>query len=255
LLIICNNPPTKQRLVRLFEHEGYRYELFEQQDADYDELNKKLKNGTGTYHALVILDDTRLNGIQLAKNLEHDQLTQNYLMIMISANHKSDNYILARSSGIDHYLLEPFESIDVIKCLLDYFPKVKRTAAKGSDLILHDPSILIGEDNDINIKVAETIFSNLGLSIDVAKNGSEVVKKIKEKPYDIVFMDLVMPDMDGIQATVEIRGSGYQMPIVAMTATASTKTKSKAIASGMNDYIVKPVKTDTVRNILLKWFA
>ena len=68
-------------------------------------------------------------------------------------------------------------------------------------------------------------------------------------------MDLVMPDMDGVQATVEIRGSGYLMPIIAMTATANSRTKAKAISSGMNDYIVKPVKVDTIRNILLKWFA
>jgi CheY-like chemotaxis protein len=68
-------------------------------------------------------------------------------------------------------------------------------------------------------------------------------------------MDLVMPEKDGIQATVDIRGAGYRMPIVAMTATASVKSKSKAISSGMNDYIVKPVKIDSIRSILIKWFA
>jgi len=82
-----------------------------------------------------------------------------------------------------------------------------------------------------------------------------VVEKIKNQAYDIVFMDLVMPDRDGIQATVEIRALGYQMPIVAMTATASSKSRAKALSSGMNDYIVKPVKTDSIRGILLKWFA
>jgi CheY-like chemotaxis protein len=83
----------------------------------------------------------------------------------------------------------------------------------------------------------------------------EAAEKVKTRAYDIVFMDLVMPEKDGIQATVEIRGMGYQMPIVAMTATASSKSKSKAISSGMNDYIVKPVKMESIRSVLIKWFA
>jgi len=114
---------------------------------------------------------------------------------------------------------------------------------------------LVAEDNEINIKVAQTIFSNLGLRIDVAKDGKEAIEKVKNKVYDIVFMDLVMPETDGMQATVEIRALGYTLPIVAMTATANSKTKSKAISTGMNDYIIKPVKLESIRNILLKWFA
>jgi CheY-like chemotaxis protein len=78
---------------------------------------------------------------------------------------------------------------------------------------------------------------------------------VKEKCYDIVFMDLMMPDRDGIQATVELRGLGYQMPIVAMTATASAKSKSKALVSGMNDYMIKPVRAEAIKNILYKWFV
>ena len=115
--------------------------------------------------------------------------------------------------------------------------------------------ILVAEDNEINIRVAQTIFSNLGYKIDIAKNGNEAAEKVKNRAYDIIFMDLMMPEKDGIQATVDIRGQGFQMPIVAMTATASSKSKSKAISSGMNDYIVKPVKMEAIRNILIKWFA
>ena len=64
-----------------------------------------------------------------------------------------------------------------------------------------------------------------------------------------------MPNKDGIQATVDIRGMGYQTPIIAMTATASKQSQSEAISSGMNDYIIKPVRIETVRNILSKWFS
>jgi CheY-like chemotaxis protein len=157
--------------------------------------------------------------------------------------------------GIDYYLVEPFERPDLINHFYESFPNVERIRGEIVRKIRPDLSILVVDDNEINIRVAQTIFSNLGYKIDVAGNGNEAVEKVKDHVYDIVFMDLVMPDRDGIQATVEIRGLGYQMPIVAMTATAHIKSKTKAISSGMNDYMVKPVKTDSIRGILIKWFA
>jgi CheY-like chemotaxis protein len=174
---------------------------------------------------------------------------------MISSNHKSENYIQSKRFGIDYYLVEPFERPDLLNHLYESFPNVERTSSEVIRKIRPDLSILVADDNEINIRVAQTIFSNLGYSIDVARNGNEAVEKVKNTHYDIVFLDLVMPERDGIQATVEIRGMGHQMPIVAMTATASLKTKTKAIASGMNDYMIKPVKTDSIRSILIKWFA
>ena len=116
-------------------------------------------------------------------------------------------------------------------------------------------SVLVAEDNLINQKVAETIFSNLGYTIEIANDGSEAVDMVKKKAYDVVFMDLQMPGKDGVDATVDIRGMGYQMPIVAMTATASKVGRESALNSGMNDYITKPVKVEDVRSVLQKWFT
>ena len=114
---------------------------------------------------------------------------------------------------------------------------------------------MIAEDNQINQKVAETIFRNLGYEIDIAMDGKEVVEMIKKKNYDIVFMDLQMPEKDGVDATVEIRGLGFQMPIIAMTATVSKSGRDSALTSGMNYYITKPVKIEAVKTVLQKWFT
>ena len=122
-------------------------------------------------------------------------------------------------------------------------------------VVRQDLSILVAEDNIINQKVAETVFKNLGFKIDISPDGADTVEKVKQKKYDIIFMDILMPEKDGIQATVDIRGMGYQMPIVAMTATTSKKGRHKAISSGMNDYIIKPFKIDTINKVLIKWFA
>ena len=254
-LIITTIPENKQRLTRFLEHERINAEFFVYDTGKLSDLRQKLTANPGFYQVLFILDETSLNGFQLAKKLKDDKLIDAYLIYMISSNHKAENFIQAKRYGIDYYFVEPFDHPDLINSLYESFPNAEKTTREIVRKLKPNLSILVAEDNEINIRVAQTIFTNLGYKIDIARNGNEAIEKIRNSTYDIVFMDLVMPDRDGIQATVEIRGMGHQMPIVAMTATASNKSKNKAIASGMNDYIVKPVKIDSIRSILIKWFA
>jgi CheY-like chemotaxis protein len=204
---------------------------------------------------LVILDEPGMSGLSIAKYLKESKLADQFIIILFSKNHKLDNFIQSRRFGVDYYFFEPVEQSDFLKSLTESFPYAKSLQRDTVRKVKSDLSILVAEDNEINIRVAQTIFNNLGYTIEVAKNGAEAAEKVKARNYDIIFMDLVMPEKDGIQATVEIRGLGYQMPIVAMTATANSKSKSKAISSGMNDYIVKPVRSEVIRNLLIKWFA
>lgn len=254
-LIISQNTTIKRRLNRFLEGEQMNYDVFALQKENVTELFTLLKSSSPSYHILFIVDDAGLNGMKLAKKLKDEKYIDSFIVFMISSNHKPENYVQSKRYGIDYYIIEPFEYNDLFHHIYESFGNIEWTATKLEKKIKSDISILVAEDNIINQKVAFTIFGSLGLSIDIAQNGDEVIRKVKEKCYDIVFMDLFMPDRDGIQATVELRGLGYQMPIVAMTATASSKSKSKALTSGMNDYITKPVRIETIRNILYKWFA
>jgi CheY-like chemotaxis protein len=201
------------------------------------------------------MDEPNFDGLWISRQLNQAGLTDKYRFIMISSNHKKENYIQTKLSKIDFYLTQPFEQ-DILKNYIHRcFPLINVDEQTKDIELQKDLSILVAEDNLINQKVAESIFNTLGYKIDIAINGKEVVDMIKKRPYDIVFMDLQMPEKDGVDATVEIRGLGYQMPIVAMTATASKIGKDSAITSGMNDYITKPVKTEAVRKVLEKWFA
>jgi signal transduction histidine kinase/CheY-like chemotaxis protein len=255
VLVISSGSSIKQHLFKLFEHEKMNYEVFDFDQQQMDDLLAKLNCPNPQYHAIFILDDPQTNGLQMAIKLYEAKLTDLYLFFMISSNHKSENFIQSKRYGIDYYHVEPFEKSQLFDNIYEAFPNVEKSTGEILHVIKSDLAVLVAEDNEINIKVAQTIFSNLGFRIDIAKDGKEAIEKVKNKVYDIVFMDLVMPETDGLQATVEIRARGYTMPIVAMTATANSKTKSKAISTGMNDYIIKPVKLDSIRNILLKWFA
>ncbi len=254
VLLLTINFNNKVRLDNFFRQFNFNTEVYNFQLDKINELKKKLKKTRDTCTLIFILDELNYKGFQVAHKLKESSISGSHIVFLISSNHKPDNYIQAKLEGVDYYLLQPFEHDHLLGFLQDTFPNVKITKEELTKVIRTDLSVLVAEDNIINQKVAETIFGNLGLKIDIACDGTEAVEKFKTNPYDIIFMDLVMPNKDGIQATVDIRGMGEQVPIIAMTATASKQTQAQALASGMNDYIIKPVKIETVRNIILKWF-
>jgi len=115
--------------------------------------------------------------------------------------------------------------------------------------------ILVAEDNAINQKLIFRMFENLGYAIQLAANGYEVLELLSRMNIDIVFMDIQMPEMDGIEATRKIiENLGDQKPlIVAMTANALSTDKDAYLAAGMDDYINKPITIDQVRTGIEKW--
>ncbi len=118
--------------------------------------------------------------------------------------------------------------------------------------------ILVAEDNITNQMVAVGILRKLGLRADVAANGIEAVKALEAIPYDLVLMDVQMPEMDGIEATRHIRNAmshvpDHGLPIVAMTAHALGDDRARCLEAGMNDYITKPVRVATLVAALEKW--
>lgn len=114
--------------------------------------------------------------------------------------------------------------------------------------------ILLAEDNDLNAEIAMTLLSDYGLIVDHVSDGIACVKQVKEKEYDVVLMDIQMPNMDGYQATQKIREFS-DIPIVAMTANAFEEDKQKALSIGMNGHIAKPIDMDKVIKTLSNVFV
>jgi CheY-like chemotaxis protein len=120
----------------------------------------------------------------------------------------------------------------------------------------HPLRVLVAEDNAVNQKVAVRMLERLGLHPDVAGNGREAVELCAILPYDLIFMDCHMPEMDGYAATAEIRkqsGNGRRIPIVAMTAEAMAGCREHCLACGMDDYLAKPVRPEDVMGALQRW--
>ncbi len=118
--------------------------------------------------------------------------------------------------------------------------------------------VLLAEDILTNQQVALGIMKKLGLQADAVLNGAEAIKALSTTPYDLVLMDMQMPLMDGLDATIQIRNPhspvlNHAIPIIAMTAHALQEARSKCLAAGMNDYISKPVTPQALARILEKW--
>ncbi len=122
VLIITLTVQNKQRLLRFFEQEGMKTEIFEYSVEKESDLKKKLTDPGNHYHALFIMDEPGMNGLQLTKKLKEDKLSELHLMFMLSSNHKVENYLQSKRNGVDFYILEPFEQEEILSCLHDSFP-------------------------------------------------------------------------------------------------------------------------------------
>ena len=116
-------------------------------------------------------------------------------------------------------------------------------------------NILIAEDNIINQKLITNIFKLLGYKADIAANGIEALDAIKRKNYDLIFMDIQMPQMNGYEATrIIVQRRKEERPvIIAMTANAMTGDREKCIEAGMDDYITKPMRIENLVNVIQLW--
>jgi CheY-like chemotaxis protein len=174
---------------------------------------------------------------------------------MLSSNDKKGNYMKCMTMGIDNYLIKPIDISELQNIIQDSFPFVETEnfssdSGKSSDAI----RILIVEDNKMNQKVLGTMLKSLGYSFDLADDGYAGYMLAKATKYDLIFMDLVMPEMDGYQSARKILESDNKVLIVAFTADNMPDSKRKAELSGIREFISKPVRIDELKKLFAKYF-
>jgi len=115
--------------------------------------------------------------------------------------------------------------------------------------------VLIAEDNPMNVLVLSKLLEQFGIMADVANNGLEVLQKLETKSYDLIFMDVHMPEMNGFEATRQMRTKNMEMPVVALSANITKKSREESKTVGMQDYITKPFTREVILNILSKYLS
>ena len=133
----------------------------------------------------------------------------------------------------------------------------RKTAPKAFSFIqAPDAQVLVVDDNAVNLKVAVRLLKLCGIEADTATNGMAAIDKIADKKYDIVFLDHMMPGMDGIQTTRQLRQTGYKpedLIIIALSANALSGARQLFLDSGMQDFLVKPIDKNVLNEMLIKW--
>ena len=200
-----------------------------------------------------------MNGIKLAEKIVEMDKGKTLPFIILSSIGKKDALFENNNLNIS-VISKPVKHHQLYDNLVAAFKKGK--SKKSFDSIIPDLSesyklkILLAEDNTINQKVALRIFEKMGYRIDIAANGYEALEAVKNINYDIVFMDLFMPEMDGFSATENIRkefSEDRRPVIIAMTANAFNEDKNECLAKGMDDYISKPLKVDEIYPMVSEW--
>ncbi|QEG39925.1 response regulator [Roseimaritima ulvae] len=195
-----------------------------------------------------------MDGFELAKRIRSDSRHQDCRLIMLSSAGQTASSVW-QELGIARYLMKPVKQSDLRDTFLRVLgiSKSPPSAAADKAASAFAPSIprelglriLVAEDGHVNQLVARGLLENLGHRVDVANNGREALAAVASKTFDIVLMDVMMPEMDGIEATAAIRqreqNTDAHIPIIAMTAHALAGDRERFLDAGMDDYITKPV--------------
>jgi PAS domain S-box-containing protein len=161
----------------------------------------------------------------------------------------------------DLVVFNPLREKDFRASLCDLFQGVRRPVNRLPAISSAAPArtgvkVLLAEDNPINLKLASLLLTRLGCEVETANNGEEALEKASRHDYELVFMDCIMPGMDGFDATAAIRNltnKAGQVPIVALTASATEEDRKHCFAVGMNDFLTKPINSKQLAQCLAKW--
>ena len=195
-----------------------------------------------------------LNGLELLKKLQDNNINIPNIL-MITAHNKQELLNEAQNSNIyiEKIIEKPFTPSTLYNTIFDKKIESKRVESKKMKLISSKKALIV-EDNEINQLVTSQMLESIGFDIDIANDGLEAVDMANKSNYDIIFMDLQMPNMDGFEATKKIREFNKNTPIVALSAAVMDKDKELTSLAGMNNHLAKPLIRSELESILKQYF-
>jgi len=204
-----------------------------------------------------------MDGIEAARQIRALGLALPPLLVMVTAYGRDETMGKAAQSGIASVLVKPVSPSLLFDATVSAFGAARLPASTQAPAVraevglaaVRDARVLLVEDNDINQQVARELLQDAGVRVEVAANGLLALTMLEQNDYALVFMDMQMPVMDGLEATRALRRIDRLagLPVVAMTANAMDQDRLKCIEAGMNDFLVKPIDPQALCAMLLRW--
>ncbi len=254
-LILSQEKETDNEQFDPLVHMGIKPSYLVYRKENMDSLFELVAQKKAGNHLIIVMHTPDQDGFPTARELVRKDLAGDQILILLSTVHRQENYALSRNAGIDYYLEYPYEPYLFVEIFTRHFPGLDRNNFKQVPELIkirQDLAILLAEDNLFNRKVVQGLFKSMGLEIDLAENGSQAVGMVRDREYDIIFLDLLMPEMDGLQAAAEIRKTGFKGPLIALTAVEDEEIRSTALQAHFNDYLIKPASKENLRKILIE---
>ena len=220
--------------------------------------------GIGRPFPLVLLDMMMpdMDGLAVAQEIARGDKADRPAVIMLSSAHKDEVTRRIGAVGIAAFLLKPVRQSELLEAI---FAVMKVTVPEESHapepVLDHQASlhVLVAEDNSVNQRLALRLLEKRGHKVKIVGNGAQAIEALAQDSFDVVLMDVQMPEMDGFQATAAIRererASGDHMPIIAMTAHAMRGDRERCLEAGMDDYISKPLRAEDFYQVVEGRFA
>jgi len=254
-LVVTGVQSRDEDLLSIFHKAGIRTSVTTYNKSTINQLRANSASGTDRYNLIVLLDEAEMSGFEVAGALKLNDMHPEYAIILISSADMKGNYLKCLNMGVDHYLVKPLGEEELYDAILQCFPMAKPEEMNESRHAVSDLEILVAEDNQLNSRVMEKMLGSMGYNPDFASDGREACSMAGKKQYDVVFMDLIMPVMDGYEASKKISGNPRPPLIVAFTADNPPEARRKAELSGIREFVSKPVRIEHLRSLLRKHFV
>jgi CheY-like chemotaxis protein len=269
-LLIVDDNPTNCRILTL---QASKWGMIPRGAQSGEQALEWLNAGENFDLAILDMQMPGMDGLMLAREIRKLPCAAAMpLVLLTSMGVRSDHPDFARAAFAS-CMTKPVKPVQLQEELIRVLSGGKPSAATAPANCKLDPKlasrlplrVLLCDDNVINQKVAFRLLQQMGYRADLAANGVEALAAIDRHPYDLIFMDVMMPELGGLEATAAIRQRQQQreqfpnykspMIIVAMTASAMPGDREKCLAAGMDDYLAKPVRLEDMRHIIERWGA
>ncbi len=257
-LIIDDNATNRRILFELTRQWKMNPHTCDSGESGLAELSRAASEG-GPYR-LLLLDERMpgMDGIEVLGRIRRNPVLESAVIMMLTSCDQVESAALCRQMGVETYLIKPISSSDLLESIRlaigVHIPASTVTPA-GVSPSSRSLSILLAEDNLVNQRVAMTMLGKMGHRITLATNGLEALEQWRQSDFDLILMDVQMPEMTGLQATMQIRREeaiGTHVPIVAMTA---SEDRDRCLAAGMDDFVSKPVSSKGLEQMIAATFS
>ena len=252
VLIVDDNATNRRILEEVFTNWRMRAVAVENGAAALDLLEESLR--ADQPFAVVLLDGHMpdMDGFAVAKRISQDPRYGDIKLVMLTSAGLHEDVARCRKLGISAYLTKPIKQSELFDLIVSTMGQLggkglrASQRRKGPQSVQRKLHVLLAEDNQVNQLLATRIFEKLGHQVTVVSNGREALSAVKAGQFDLIAMDVQMPEMDGLDATTAIRAweksAGTHAPIIALTAHAMKGDRERCLAAGMDGYASKPIR-------------